>query len=214
MAHVRTEIRRQQFIDAAVVVVGREGVDGATTRRIAEEAGAPLATLHYCFGTKEALLWAVFEQLADLVQVEIEAVAEPGRTVAVAAGHLLRQTIRWGVSHRDHNKAQLEIWLWAQRSDQDFAIRIYDRYIETCKDILRAASEPLDEQELQNVISVIVALVDGLAMQLATDGDEQAVLRDTETAVAMLSSYLAWSRPAAGSGPAGSARAEELRQPA
>jgi AcrR family transcriptional regulator len=64
VARVPSDVRRQQFIDAAVKVIARDGVDGATTRRIAEEAKAPLATLHYCFQTKENLLWAVFEQLA------------------------------------------------------------------------------------------------------------------------------------------------------
>ncbi|WP_280447927.1 TetR family transcriptional regulator, partial [Nocardia cyriacigeorgica] len=49
------------MVAAAVRVIAARGVDVATTRRIAEEANAPLATLHYCFATKELLFAAVFE---------------------------------------------------------------------------------------------------------------------------------------------------------
>ncbi len=190
VAHVRTEVRRQQFIDAAVAVVARVGVDGATTRRIAEEAGAPLATLHYCFQTKENLLWAVFEQLADLVRVDIEKAAVPDRSVGLAARHLLSETVRWGIDHPEHNRAQIEIWLWAERNDPEFAARLYDKFIESCKDFLRKAETPLPEDELETVMRVIVALVDGLGMQLATYSDEKMILRETETAAAMLESFL------------------------
>jgi AcrR family transcriptional regulator len=49
VAHLPADVRREQFIDAAVNVIARVGVDGATTRRIAEEADAPPAALHGCF---------------------------------------------------------------------------------------------------------------------------------------------------------------------
>ena len=41
------------------------GVIGATTRKIAAESGVRLATLHYHFESKSALLLAVFEALID-----------------------------------------------------------------------------------------------------------------------------------------------------
>jgi hypothetical protein len=53
VAHLPADVRREQFIDAAVNVIARVGVDGATTGRIAEEADAPLAAPHYCFQSNE-----------------------------------------------------------------------------------------------------------------------------------------------------------------
>lgn len=64
MARIPAAERRADLVAAAVRVIAAHGVDGATTRRIAEAANAPLATLHYCFATKEALFAAVFEYLA------------------------------------------------------------------------------------------------------------------------------------------------------
>lgn len=196
MAHIPTEIRRQQFIDAAVTVIAREGVDGATTRRIAEEAQAPLATLHYCFQTKENLLWAVFEQLSDLVRVDIENASAEGESVGAIAGHLIRETARWGVHHHDHNRAQIEIWLWAERNDQTLAVRLYDTFIKSCEELLRSANSPLPEDQLETVSRVIVAVIDGLGMQLITRGEENTILREAETAAAMLDAYLSTERPA------------------
>jgi AcrR family transcriptional regulator len=196
VAHVPTDVRRQQFIDAAVAVIARVGVDGATTRRIAEEAGAPLATLHYCFQTKENLLWAVFEQLADLARAELDARATPhGRSVASMATQLLGDTIRWAIDNPAANRAQLEIWLWADRHDQEFAIRLYGMFIDTWKDFLRGATNPLSEDRLETVTRIILALIDGLCMQLVTHGDEKMVLRETETASTMLSAHLGQHGP-------------------
>lgn len=190
MAHVPTEVRRRQFIDAAVTVIAREGVDGATTRRIAEEAGAPLATLHYCFQTKENLLWAVFEHLADLVRTDIEQTSAPGQSGTAIAGHMLEVTIGWAIENPIANRTQIEIWLWAERNDQEFAVRIYDMFIDAWKGFLSEAKPALADDEVETVTRVVVALIDGLCMQLITHGDEQKVRREMATAQAMLAAYL------------------------
>jgi len=47
---------RDCILEAARTCLVREGYERITTRRIAEEAGVNIATLHYYFGNKEALL--------------------------------------------------------------------------------------------------------------------------------------------------------------
>lgn len=189
MAHVPTEVRRRQFIEAAITVIARDGVDGATTRRIADEAGAPLATLHYCFQTKENLLWAVFEKLSEIAREDIEK-APSGQSVAALATYLVDDTVRWAIENREANRTQIEIWLWAGRNNPDFANRIYALFIGTWKDFLRGAKTPLTEEQLETVTRIVVAIIDGLSMQLITHGDEKLVLREAETAKAMLQAYL------------------------
>jgi TetR/AcrR family transcriptional regulator, regulator of biofilm formation and stress response len=190
VAHVPTEVRRQQFIDAAVKVIARVGVDGATTRRIADEAGAPPATLHYCFHTKENLLWAVFAQLAQLTRTNIENAQIQGKGLGSIVTWLVTENLQWAVRSPELNRAQIEILLWAERNDRPLAVRIYDTFIDTWTELLRGAKVSLPEEELETVTRVIVALVDGLCMQLITHGDDVKVLRDAETATAMLSAYL------------------------
>ena len=191
MAHVPTEVRRQQFIEAAITVIARDGVDGATTRRIADEAGAPLATLHYCFQTKENLLWATFERLAELVRINVEQVTAPGQSTAAMATHLIEEAVRWGLGNPAANRAQVEILLWAQRNDRDFAVRVYDLFIESWKGYLAGAKNPLPDDELESLVRVVVAMLDGLCLQLFTHGDEKRILHEVETAEALVSAYLA-----------------------
>jgi TetR/AcrR family transcriptional regulator, regulator of biofilm formation and stress response len=191
VAHVPTDVRRQQFIDAAVNVIARVGVDGATTRRIAEEAGAPLATLHYCFQTKENLLWAVFEQLVEVTRADLEEKSEVrGEPIATMASMLLGDTVQWAIDNPSINRTQIEIWLWAERNDTEFAIRLYGMFIDAWKGFLRGASDPLSEDQLETVTRVVVSLIDGLSMQFITHGDEKMILREAETAQAMLRAFL------------------------
>lgn len=182
----------QQFIDASAAVIARVGVGGATTRRIAEEAGAPLATLDYCFQTKENLVRAVFEQLADLARAELH-------ERATSQGQPVRRwpPTCWATrsggdrqSRRPPNRAQIEIWLWADRHDRDFAVWLYGMFINTWKEYLRVARNSLPEDRIETVTRIIVVLIDGRCMQLVTHGDEKLILRETETASTMLPAYL------------------------
>ncbi|WGY02860.1 TetR family transcriptional regulator [Nocardioides sp. QY071] len=190
MAHIPTEVRRQQFIDAAIEVIARDGVDGATTRKIAQEAGAPLATLHYCFQTKENLLWAVFEYLADTIRTELEERVPQGQSTASIAEQVLTETLRAAIDRPSANRAQLEIWLWAERNDQEVALRLYDMYVEVWREQLKAAKAPLPDDEIESLARVVLALVDGLNNQLIAHGDEKLLRREIDTATAMLAAYL------------------------
>ena len=190
MPHISTDVRRQQIIDAAVTVIATLGVDGATTRRIAEQAGAPLATLHYCFQTKENLLWAVFEQLADINELQIEASGLRGKSSQVIAEQLVTQTMQWLVDSPTINRAQIEILLWAERNDRALAAKIYEAVTDAWKEALRQARTPLPEAELDTLTRVLVAVVDGLCLQLITHGDGEKAMSDTATALSMLTAYL------------------------
>jgi AcrR family transcriptional regulator len=190
VARIPSEVRRQQFIEAAVTVIARDGVDGATTRRIAEEAGAPLATLHYCFQTKENLLWAVFEQVADLVRTATAQRLPDGEDLAGIAAELIRESMRTAIDQPDATRTQIEIWLWAERNDAEFASRMYGKYLDAAQEFLSKANVPLPAAELETVTRVIIGVIDGLCMQFVTHADEKKVMREVETSTAMVAAYL------------------------
>jgi DNA-binding transcriptional regulator YbjK len=52
----RGERRRREILEAALRVIGRDGVAGLTHRAVAEEAGVPLAATTYYFASKVDLL--------------------------------------------------------------------------------------------------------------------------------------------------------------
>jgi AcrR family transcriptional regulator len=62
---------RARLIAAALDVFGRLGFEGATTRQIANEAGANLAAIVYHFGSKEALYRATAEYVVGQLAARV-----------------------------------------------------------------------------------------------------------------------------------------------
>ena len=58
-----SERRRRDLLDAAFEIVAERGLEGLRTRDVAARAGVNIATLHYYFGTKEALVEALVDDV-------------------------------------------------------------------------------------------------------------------------------------------------------
>jgi TetR/AcrR family transcriptional regulator, regulator of cefoperazone and chloramphenicol sensitivity len=58
---------RQRLIEAGIAQFGRKGLDGATTRDIAQTAGVNIAGITYHFGGKEQLYLACARHIAETV---------------------------------------------------------------------------------------------------------------------------------------------------
>ncbi|MFG3044890.1 TetR/AcrR family transcriptional regulator [Streptomyces sp. NPDC048202] len=190
MAYVSAEARRQQLLEAAVRVVAREGADGATTRKIADEAKAPLASLHYCFQNKENLLLAVFKQLSAEMPVDVVLPEDGSATLSYVIEQSLTNAIRWSVDNPVRVRAMIEVTLWAERNDPELSVSFYDTFLRSTEAVLRQVDVSLPDEELHSVVRVAMSIVDGLSLQLLTDGDKERTLRDTATACAILKSYL------------------------
>jgi len=78
VGRVTAQDRRQQLIDAAIRVAEREGIAATTTRRIAAEAGARLATVHYCFRSKQELLEGVLSAIITELSEAARGHVRPG----------------------------------------------------------------------------------------------------------------------------------------
>ena len=63
---------RERILDAAEQLFAENGYSNVSTRRIADQAHANIAGAHYHFGSKEALLEAVFKRRLDVVNAERE----------------------------------------------------------------------------------------------------------------------------------------------
>jgi AcrR family transcriptional regulator len=193
MAHVSADARREQLIEAAVRVIAREGADGATTRKIADEAKAPLASLHYCFQNKENLLLAVFAQLSDEMPVDADPTQDEKPSLGQVAEQLLTRAMQWSVENPVRTRAMIEIVLWAERYDPELSAGFYDAFLKKSEDVLRRADVTLSDEELHSVVRVSMSMVDGLSLQMLTTGDMERTLRDTATACAMLRAFLSES---------------------
>lgn len=85
--------RRQDLVSAAYHQIAQRGFEGLRTREVAAEAGVNIATLHYYFPTKEALIGGVVEHAMRLFRSTLPVSGSPGDQLR---GHFagLRRLVR------------------------------------------------------------------------------------------------------------------------
>ena len=190
MAHVPANERREQLITAAISVIAEVGIDGATTRRIADAANAPLASLHYCFQSKEQLLFEVFEQILASHRADSAAIEGRGRSVADVGVDLLTQTLEWAMQNPDQARAELDLAMWAARLQSALGVQMYAMFAEVWTSTLLLAAPELPAEHLVASVRLIMALADGLGLQMLAYDDHAQSRRDTAEAGAMLAAHL------------------------
>lgn len=189
MPRIPAAQRRSDFIKAAVEVIATYGIEGATTRRIAEEAKANLAMLHYCYDSKEDLFGDVYEFVASRYRA-ILADDESHGDVQETARRLLRGVMECYLESISFTAATVELISWARRQHGDRGIAVYDKALETVR--VRLAEAGATEPEVVDEIAfVIAALADGFAANWLTYGDRTAALGQMEIATSVLDSWLA-----------------------
>jgi TetR/AcrR family transcriptional regulator, regulator of biofilm formation and stress response len=193
MARISADERRQGFIEAAVRIIAAHGMRGATTRRIAEEAGSPLATLHYCFHTKEQLYFAVFQHLAEETSGEADDEPVPAG-LSKAARRWLTRTAYWTIAHDDYARAQYDLYFWALRqegNDSGLAAEVYELFFSRIEKQLRAALLPQDDDTLVVPLArLLIGLNDGLVMQWNGNHDRERFDLDFHLAGDMVEAFV------------------------
>jgi AcrR family transcriptional regulator len=102
--------RRSSLLEAAFELVAEKGLEGLRTRDIAARAGVNISTLHYYFGTKDALLVALLEHSNGLFNTA-QRVEEYPDTLR---GHFERAQ-RTFAEHPQLSSVLLELAVRAQR---------------------------------------------------------------------------------------------------
>ncbi|MGS2809230.1 TetR/AcrR family transcriptional regulator [Nocardia sp. FDAARGOS_372] len=194
MARIPAAERRAELVAAAVRVIAAEGVDGATTRRIAQEANAPLATLHYCFSTKEVLFAAVFEHVAEQYR-EVLTHCEVHADVATTARALLRGLMEWYLVNPDFGAAIIELISWGQRQQGRQAEMVYNEAFATMRTILETvateAGQTVEPDTLDALTYIVSALSDGFALNWLVFTDRTATASQIELTLGVLDAWIA-----------------------
>lgn len=183
------EARREALLAAAVRVIGRRGVAAASTRAIAAEAGVHAAMVHYLFPEKQALLSAVLEAVHARSRRTIEQACHSAPSLSAALERLAEAYWRHVRAEPELQRAQYELTLAALHGtiEPDLARRQYEGYVAMLTRALRAADgQARDEATLSTLAGTMVALMDGLILQLLATGDAEAVKARLDAGLAML----------------------------
>jgi AcrR family transcriptional regulator len=162
------EERRHELVDAAWRVIHREGVEGATVREIAAEAGCSPGSLRYYFPTQAELLAFAMELVAERVHERVEALAPEGDVLA-AVELALEQVLPLDAERR----TEMEIWLaFSARAQVDSGLRqqrdethaALRQFVRRCLSALDEAGLMGPERSLELETNRLHALIDGLAL--------------------------------------------------
>lgn len=178
MSRLSAKDRRVELVDATVRVAVAEGLDAATVRRIAQEAKVPLGTVHYCFGSKAALISAVADSIEqptiDVALLE---------TLPTDEALLAAFRAYWEQIGSDRRRQLLiyELLAHLSRGDDDsreIAGKVLDRAYGAVLGALRAFAEDLGRElpvEPDVLARLIIAVTDGVSLAwIVTSDDAQA----------------------------------------
>jgi AcrR family transcriptional regulator len=184
MAHVPAAVRRTQIIEAAAAVIARDGVAGATTRRIAAEAKLSLATLHYVFKTKDDILAAVLESLIDHASQDNSTIAAhlvtpPGAgppALSEVTRHLVRTA--WGLVCGDlvTQRVEYELTLYEMRTTEAAHLgrALRDYHLTAVEQIIRRTLEHTGQTSHippRELAHLVYCAIDGVLLDYLVDPD-------------------------------------------
>ena len=176
MARVQAKVRREQLIDAAVRVAARDGVAATTTRAIAAEAGASLASVHYCFESKRELLQEVLISIINELTGNVPTGIPDGADVAA----LVRADLGalWEVVEREPGKQQVtyELTHYALRTEglEELARWQYEvYYLRSAQRLQEIAARAGVEWALPLPVltRMLMNMIDGLVLGWLVDRD-------------------------------------------
>jgi DNA-binding transcriptional regulator YbjK len=172
-ARPRGAARREALLDAVLRIVADVGADAVTHRRVADEAGLPLASTTYYFDSKEHLLTAALERAAerDIARLHAFLADAPERAadpLGLAIDAILDPVEETVLSCRPSLVATYALMLEAARRPALRAVnrRWTDAYLDALSQLLKLAgsSDPRSDAAL------LLAATDGLLVeQLASD---------------------------------------------
>jgi AcrR family transcriptional regulator len=180
--------RREQFIEAAIRVMSREGLDRATTRRIAEEAAAPQGAFHYLFEDKNRLLTEVVGAVTQQVERILRDAVDPSRGLDAAIRDGMNGFWQHVLADDGLQLMQYELTIFCRRTPgfEWLAEWQYNRYAAAAQEIFEAAADIESVHPAippEQLARFVVATIDGLVIQYEVHHDRDRSAQDLANAV-------------------------------
>ncbi len=138
----KSELSREQILDAAARMLRRQGYGNTTLRAIAEVAGIQAGSIYYHFASKDEIMDAVLERGVAAVY---EAVRDRLAALPSETGHLARIEVAVTthlealLSHGDYTSASIRTYGEVPEAFQQKSQPLREAYVVLWQDLLGAA---------------------------------------------------------------------------
>jgi len=184
--------RRQEFLSASLGVIAREGIEAATLKRVAGDAGFTVGAISHYFDTHRDLLVETLrrahQSAADRMYAAIGSDIPPEAQ--------LRAVIHEGLPMNDECLREWRVWaaFWgAAIGDDELAAENTERYARWHRLLEQLCAAAFGPECAATNAALLVAVIDGLGLQIALkpDGDVAAIERERAHAAATIDALLA-----------------------
>ena len=167
-------LRREQIVRATIRCLARDGYAGLTMKKVARAAGVSQGILHYYFADKRAILVAALAAVtADLDRRVATAQARGSREPRTRLRALITACLRLAVEEREFWIVFVEFWgeMMHDRRLREINAALYAR---TRRQLGAPIAQGIRAGTFRRVdvaeaAAVVLALVDGVSLQLTFD---------------------------------------------
>jgi AcrR family transcriptional regulator len=204
------EARRAELLSATCRVIARDGIEGATVRRISREAGYSTGVLTHYFQNKEDVLRTALQAAHSETRTRMEAQAAGARGLAALRNGALAELPLDAERRRD---CEVRLGFWARATaDESFGAEQRARYFQLRRTFAGLIEEASDCGELRPDLDFeteaerLIAVCEGIGIQALFDSYRWTAERQTAAIDQHLASLAARQpKPAARSAKVGRA---------
>ncbi len=169
---VDPEQRRAELAEAVWTVIRRDGLQRASVRNVAREAGLSMGSLRHYFATQSELLCFAMQLVGDRARARVRAL-QPAADPRATAERLLQELVPLD----DERRAESEVWLaftghaLVDPGQRAIHQRIHDELNGACATaltLLADAGLPPATLDIRLEAARLHALLDGLAVHAVT----------------------------------------------
>ena len=162
------DMRRDELMEAAIMVIAKEGLHGATLSQIAVEAGMSTALVNHYFDSKDDLLEATMRRLSNRYRSEIMALMPADPTPAQRLRAIIEGSFQPDNLTLASRKAWVQFLVNAMSGGRIFHLfRLTGERV--VSNIRFAVKQLVPPDQVGDTVDGIAAMIDGFFWENATD---------------------------------------------
>jgi TetR/AcrR family transcriptional regulator, transcriptional repressor of bet genes len=162
------DMRRDELMEAAIMVIAKEGLHGATLSQIAIEAGMSTALVNHYFDSKDELLEATMRRLSGRYRSEIMALMPANPTPAQRLRAIIEGSFQPNNMALESRKAWVQFLVNAMSGGRIFHLfRLTGERV--VSNIRYAVKQLVPPDQVDDTVDGIAAMIDGFFWENATD---------------------------------------------